>query len=103
VELALTWAENEKDRGLDKRHAIEDAMSAALIRQCPNDKCKKPFVKETGCNKITVSCCIVNTIAQLTRQCTSCRTLSCYICRQIIKDYSHFDQRTCDLRARKAC
>jgi TRIAD3 protein (E3 ubiquitin-protein ligase RNF216) len=43
----------EADKKLDKRHAIEDAMSDALIRKCP--KCEKPFIKEAGCNKITVS------------------------------------------------
>jgi TRIAD3 protein (E3 ubiquitin-protein ligase RNF216) len=51
----LSLAENEAERRLDKRHAVEDAMSAALIRQCP--KCEKPYVKEWGCNKITVSRC----------------------------------------------
>lgn len=37
----------------DKRHAVEDAMSEALIRKCP--KCAKPYIKDSGCNKITVS------------------------------------------------
>jgi TRIAD3 protein (E3 ubiquitin-protein ligase RNF216) len=36
----------------DKRHAVEDAMSEALIRKCP--KCAKPYIKDSGCNKITV-------------------------------------------------
>lgn len=30
----------------DKRHAVEDAMSDALIRKCPS--CRKPYIKETG-------------------------------------------------------
>lgn len=37
---------------LDNRHAVEEAMSAALMRRCP--KCAKPYLKESGCNKITV-------------------------------------------------
>jgi hypothetical protein len=37
----------------DKRHAVEDAMSEALIRKCP--KCAKPYIKDSGCNKIRVS------------------------------------------------
>lgn len=42
----ITLAEVEADSKLDKRHAVEDAMSAALIRNCP--RCKKAFVKEGG-------------------------------------------------------
>lgn len=49
----------EADRKLDKRHAVEDAMSAAFIRNCP--KCEKPFIKDSGCNKITVSSIIITT------------------------------------------
>jgi len=50
-------------------------MSAALMRNCP--KCKKPFIKESGCNKIT---------------CYNCLTISCYVCRQSIVGYDHFNQ-----------
>ncbi|KAF8879405.1 hypothetical protein BD779DRAFT_1156124 [Infundibulicybe gibba] len=67
--------EAEEDKHLDGRHAIEEAMTRALMRNCP--KCQKAFIKEQGCNKMT---------------CPSCRTLSCYICRQIIKGYDHFNQ-----------
>lgn len=56
----------EADRKLDKRHAIEDAMTAALVRKCP--KCGKAYLKDSGwvcvpsyrdtadtrCNKIIV-------------------------------------------------
>ena len=38
--------EVEADRKLDKRHMVEDAMTAALIRKCP--KCDKAFLKEHG-------------------------------------------------------
>ncbi|KAF9479665.1 hypothetical protein BDN70DRAFT_767517, partial [Pholiota conissans] len=74
--LPKSCEEFEKDRHLDGRHAIEEAMTAALMRNCP--KCKKAFIKEMGCNKMT---------------CPNCRTLSCYICRKAITGYEHFDQR----------
>jgi len=38
-------------------------------------KCGKKFIKEDGCNKM---------------KCT-CGALMCYICRQPVKDYSHFN------------
>jgi len=50
-------------------------MTRALMRNCP--KCQKAFVKEHGCNKMS---------------CPDCHTLSCYICRNIISGYDHFDQ-----------
>jgi len=49
-------------------------MSAALIQTC--NKCKKPFVKEYGCNKMHCSC----------------GNLQCYVCGESISDYSHFDR-----------
>nr|XP_031857357.1 uncharacterized protein CI109_007221 [Kwoniella shandongensis]KAA5524429.1 hypothetical protein CI109_007221 [Kwoniella shandongensis] len=73
--IPKTCEEMEADRNLDKRHAVEDAMSEALIRKCP--KCAKPFIKDSGCNKI---------------YCTKCGALSCYICRKAIAGYDHFDQ-----------
>jgi TRIAD3 protein (E3 ubiquitin-protein ligase RNF216) len=39
-------AELDADSRLDKRHAVEEAMSEALVRNCP--KCAKPFIKEEG-------------------------------------------------------
>ncbi|KAI1821645.1 hypothetical protein F4861DRAFT_446107 [Xylaria intraflava] len=75
--IPKSCAEAEADRGLDARHVLEEAMSEALIRRCNN--CKNPFVKQDGCNKI---------------KCTKCNTLQCDVCRQTIKDYTHFnDQR----------
>lgn len=32
-------------------HALEESMSAALIRTCPS--CRKEFVKESGCNMVS--------------------------------------------------
>ncbi|KAH9481344.1 E3 ubiquitin-protein ligase RNF216 [Psilocybe cubensis] len=73
--LPKSCKEAEEDKVLDGRHAIEEAMTRALMRNCP--KCNKAFVKETGCNKMT---------------CPHCRTLSCYVCRKVIDGYQHFDQ-----------
>ncbi|KAH0579736.1 hypothetical protein H2248_002574 [Termitomyces sp. 'cryptogamus'] len=72
--LPKSCKEMEEDKHLDGRHAVEEAMTQALMRNCP--KCQKPFIKESGCNKMT---------------CPNCMTLSCYICRQIIKGYDHFN------------
>lgn len=53
--IPLTCKEADKDGQILLRHIIEEAMSAALIRQC--NRCKHPFVKEYGCNKMTCSHC----------------------------------------------
>ncbi|KAF8575225.1 hypothetical protein K439DRAFT_1370428 [Ramaria rubella] len=71
--LPKSCKEVEEDKHLSIRHAIEEAMTKALMRNCP--KCAKGFVKEHGCNKMT---------------CPNCGTLSCYICRQVISGYEHF-------------
>ncbi|KAA1474208.1 hypothetical protein DENSPDRAFT_840773 [Dentipellis sp. KUC8613] len=73
--LPKSCEEVEQDKKLDGKHAIEEAMTRALMRNCP--RCNKAFIKESGCNKMT---------------CPNCRTLSCYICRQIIDGYEHFDR-----------
>ncbi|QRW26481.1 ubiquitin-conjugating enzyme [Rhizoctonia solani] len=73
--LPKSCEEAEKDKALDGRHSIEEAMTKALMRNCP--KCNQNFVKESGCNKMT---------------CPGCRSLVCYVCRKIIQGYDHFDQ-----------
>ncbi|SCV71528.1 BQ2448_3116 [Microbotryum intermedium] len=64
---------------LQRIHALAahstEAMSEALIRKCPNPRCGEPYIKEDGCNKMT---------------CPSCRTMSCFICGQIVRGYEHF-------------
>ena len=53
-------------------------MTEAVVRKCPNPKCNKRFFKEEGCNKM---------------KCPSCKTLSCYICREALdskEPYKHF-------------
>ncbi|KIJ11696.1 hypothetical protein PAXINDRAFT_84162 [Paxillus involutus ATCC 200175] len=71
--LPKTCKEVENDKHLDAQHVIEEAMTRALMRNCP--KCQKSFIKEMGCNKMT---------------CPNCHTISCYICRSIIIGYDHF-------------
>ncbi|KAI6027043.1 hypothetical protein EDC04DRAFT_175573 [Pisolithus marmoratus] len=73
--LPMSCEEVEEDRRLNAQHHVEEAMSRALVRNCP--KCQKVFIKESGCNKMT---------------CPNCSTVSCYICRQIIGGYEHFNQ-----------
>ncbi|KAF5678803.1 hypothetical protein FHETE_1044 [Fusarium heterosporum] len=63
------------DRGVDMRREVEEAMSEALIRTC--NKCNTPFIKESGCNKMTC-----------TRQ--GCRNVQCYVCSKSC-DYKHFN------------
>ncbi|KAK0499446.1 hypothetical protein EDD18DRAFT_852256 [Armillaria luteobubalina] len=74
--LPKSCKEMEEDQHLDGRHAIEEAMTKALMRNCP--KCQKAFIKEAGCNKMS---------------CPNCHTLSCYVCRQVITGYDHFNQQ----------
>ncbi|KAK0190321.1 hypothetical protein F5146DRAFT_1043758 [Armillaria mellea] len=74
--LPKSCKEMEEDKHLDGRHAIEEAMTKALMRNCP--KCQKAFIKEAGCNKMV---------------CPNCHTLSCYVCRQVITGYDHFNQQ----------
>ncbi|WVW79864.1 hypothetical protein I302_101834 [Kwoniella bestiolae CBS 10118] len=73
--IPRTCAEVEADVKLNHKHTVEDAMSEALIRKCP--KCAKPYIKDSGCNKI---------------HCSKCGTLSCYVCQKAINGYEHFDQ-----------
>ncbi|KAJ7109483.1 hypothetical protein C8R44DRAFT_635668 [Mycena epipterygia] len=74
--LPKSCKEMEEDKNLDGRHTIEEAMTRALMRNCP--KCQKAFIKEQGCNKMT---------------CPNCSALSCYICRKLITGYEHFAQQ----------
>ncbi|KAL2837178.1 hypothetical protein BJY01DRAFT_251596 [Aspergillus pseudoustus] len=67
--------EARKDKGLSERHQVEEAMSKALIRNCP--KCQVKIVKEDGCNKMI---------------CPHCHTAMCYVCQKDItrETYNHF-------------
>ncbi|XP_054261210.1 uncharacterized protein LOC128985602 [Macrosteles quadrilineatus] len=71
--IPLRCEEVENDDQARARKYIEDEMTRALIRICY--KCKKSFIKTDGCNKMTCSC----------------GAKMCYICRQPIQDYMHFN------------
>ncbi|KAJ6490170.1 hypothetical protein DFH09DRAFT_1208883 [Mycena vulgaris] len=71
--LPRSCKEVQSDENLDGRHVIEEAMTRAFKRTCPN--CQKPFIKVEGCNFIT---------------CSNCHAHSCYICNTLITDHNHF-------------
>ncbi|KAF9651340.1 hypothetical protein BDM02DRAFT_857152 [Thelephora ganbajun] len=73
--LPKSCAEVDEDKKIDARHVVEEAMTNALLRNCP--QCNKVFIKESGCNKMT---------------CPNCLTLSCYVCRKVITGYEHFNE-----------
>jgi len=73
--LPKSCKEMEEDTVLNGRHAVEEALSKALMRTCP--KCKQNIIKDYGCNKMT---------------CTQCGTVFCYICQVAVTGYDHFDQ-----------
>ncbi|KAJ4270145.1 hypothetical protein NW762_001818 [Fusarium torreyae] len=73
--IPKTCEEAALERGVDMRRNVEEAMSKALIRNC--NKCGTPFIKESGCNKMTC-----------TRK--GCRNVQCYVCSKSC-DYQHFN------------
>lgn len=52
--IPLSCEDFKKENGLSERHVLEEARSAALIRQCP--RCKTATIKEAGCNKVVCTC-----------------------------------------------
>lgn len=81
--IPQTCEEAKKERGLEVRHTVEEAMTAALIRKCP--KCGLSIVKEDGCNKLRCRC----------------GALICDVCKKDIskEGYMHFQvgTSTCNL------
>jgi TRIAD3 protein (E3 ubiquitin-protein ligase RNF216) len=73
--IPISCEQHAKNQKACSRHTIEEAMTAALLRSCNN--CKKQFIKEYGCNKMT---------------CPSCKNVQCYVCSETLKGYDHFDQ-----------
>ncbi|CAM2727175.1 unnamed protein product [Rotaria socialis] len=71
--IPLRCDEVEKKDELDMRTFIENRVSEAMIRVCY--KCKQRFYKLEGCNKMTCAC----------------GASMCYVCRQPIKGYEHFN------------
>nr|XP_045616945.1 E3 ubiquitin-protein ligase RNF216-like [Procambarus clarkii] len=72
--VPLRCNEVEKDHQTQARLKIEEEMSRAMIRKCP--ECGQNIVGEAGCNKMTCPC----------------GTVMCYICRQKIRGYDHFER-----------
>jgi TRIAD3 protein (E3 ubiquitin-protein ligase RNF216) len=62
----------ESSSRLTAKHVVEEAMTDALVRKC--NSCKKPFLKEGGCNKMTCQC----------------GNVQCFLCSKNVADYSHF-------------
>lgn len=83
--IPMTCAESRREDSKHLRKHVEEAMSKAVIRICPNKKCKAPIIKEDGCN---------------TLKCRKCSTVMCYVCKQNISRVkeSHFDLvRSCPI------
>ena len=81
--IPKTCQEAKKERGLPERHLVEEAMSEALIRNCP--RCKVKIVKEFGCNKMI---------------CSKCHCAMCYVCKKDIsqEQYNHFGRSPTNCR-----
>ncbi|KAE8385925.1 hypothetical protein BDV23DRAFT_164041 [Aspergillus alliaceus] len=73
--IPKTCDEARREKGLPARHLVEEAMSDALIRNCP--KCNVKIIKESGCNKLV---------------CSRCACVMCYLCKKNItrEQYDHF-------------
>ncbi|KAA8905002.1 hypothetical protein FN846DRAFT_779179 [Sphaerosporella brunnea] len=76
--IPLSCKEAAKDDIISVRHAVEEAMTQAMIRKC--NKCKTPFIKDIGCNKMI---------------CTKpgCRSMQCYVCSKTVNGYDHFNDQ----------
>ncbi|KAI9782754.1 MAG: hypothetical protein M1835_003946 [Candelina submexicana] len=77
--IPLSCEAYAKENKLLARHAVEEAMTEALLRSC--NKCKESYVKEFGCNKMV---------------CPKCRSMQCYVCSKTLAEkegYNHFDGR----------
>uniref|UniRef100_A0A7S4AHY4 RING-type domain-containing protein n=2 Tax=Pseudo-nitzschia australis TaxID=44445 RepID=A0A7S4AHY4_9STRA len=60
----------QQSRQDEGRLKIEEALSEAKMRTCPDPKCKQKFVKIDGCNKMTCPCGMT----------------MCYVCRMPLKN-----------------
>ncbi|GAA5877161.1 hypothetical protein JCM8547_001961 [Rhodosporidiobolus lusitaniae] len=74
--VPLSCEEADADRRRGGVHAVAESMTAAFIRKCP--KCKIPTAKIDGCNHMI---------------CSQCQAHWCYVCRELIKGYEHFNDR----------
>ena len=76
-ELKVT-VEYQKEKTVNAKHAVEEAMTAALVNVC--NACGRPFLKDDGCNKMT---CL-------------CGNSQCHVCSQNAT-YDHFGDDRCPL------
>jgi hypothetical protein len=96
----------QKKRQDEGRLKIEEALSAAKMRECP--KCKKKFIKEHGCNKVFLKnidnwmgaqfCFTILNLSPLPQMVCPCGLKLCYICRSPLDNknpYNHFCQVCC--------
>lgn len=78
--------EAKEEQGLDERHLVEEARTAALIKKCPG--CGRGIIKEGGCNRVLCLC-------------------GRYICDVCGKDttggYNHFGEVTGILKKKGVC
>ena len=73
--MPLRCDEVEKKDEEEARKRIEEQLSEAMIRECW--KCHAKYFKEEGCNKMTCPK-------------PGCGAKMCYLCKQPVKDYTHF-------------
>jgi hypothetical protein len=66
--------EYRSENKISAKHTVEEAMTAALVRNC--NACKKPFFKEEGCNQMTCPC----------------GNKQCFVCSVDVRGYDHFDR-----------
>lgn len=75
--IPLRCNEVEKDVQKEARKKLENKMSEAMIRECP--QCSKRFIKQQGCNNVTCSC----------------GATVCYYCRHLTNSDHHQKSRIC--------
>ena len=73
--VPLRCDEVEKKDEEEERKKIEEQLSEAMMRECW--KCKVKYFKEEGCNKMTCPR-------------PGCGAKMCYLCKQPVRDYTHF-------------
>lgn len=52
--VPLSCDEWKKENQISERHVLEEACTAALLKQCP--KCHVQIIKDHGCNRLTCPC-----------------------------------------------